>query len=58
MALKINNFTDESAPGQLNRWAAQHENTVSSHTRQLTQLHTMLQAIVDLNPTLKIPAKK
>lgn len=57
MPLKID-LKNESASGQLNRWAAQHENTVASQTRQLTQLHTMLQAIVDLNPTLKIPAKK
>ena len=58
MPLKLNNFTDASAPGQLNRWAAQHENTTDSHTKQLAQLHTMLQAIFVLNPTLKQPAKK
>jgi len=57
MALRID-LKNESASGQLNRWAAEKENTVNSHARQLTQLHTMLQAIFDLNPTLKQPAKK
>jgi hypothetical protein len=57
MALRID-LKDQSASGQLNRWAAQHENKVDALTRQSTQLHTMLQKLFDLNPTLIQPTKK
>ena len=54
MALKLTNF-DTAHVAILNKWAAQRENDLQSHTNQLSDLNLFLENIFKQNPTLRRP---
>lgn len=57
MALRIN-LKDDSASGQINRWAAQLERQQKAHEKQLAQLNQYVTKLHELNPDLQRPDLK